>query len=232
MLRELMALAVGVCLPICAELPKRPMPVTTTERVEFATGGAIRVEGSVGELNIEGWDRPDVEITVTRSTYRTDSTQEQEQAKLQLDAIHVTTERKGADLIIQTVFPKRRLLARLAPRRPDVRMDYRIRAPRQAKLVIRHGSGDVVIYDMAGDIDASAGTGDILVQLPDPGQYAFDAQCKAGGVYSDFAGNRQAAHWVGERFYRDGAAPATARICAWASAASRSRRWPLESPWR
>jgi hypothetical protein len=52
------------------------------------------------------------------------------------------------------------------------------------------------------------GTGDILMQLPAAGQYSFDAQCRFGGVYSDFAGNYHVGHLVSERFAQSAPAPA------------------------
>jgi hypothetical protein len=202
-------MAVAICLPLAAKLPKPDMPVVTTERVEFAPGGTIQVSGSVGELNIEGWDRPEVEITVTRSTYRTDTPQEQDRAKRQLSAIKVTAERKSpTELVIHTAFPARGFWARVAHRRPDVQMDYRIRVPRNSKLVLRHASGDVLVYDVTGDIDAYVHTGDIVMQLPAAGQYSFDARCRFGGVYSDFAGKYRIAHLESERFVQQGAAAA------------------------
>jgi hypothetical protein len=207
--RRLAAIAIAICLPLAAKLPKPDMPVITTERVAFAPGGTIQVSGSVGELNIEGWDRPEVEITVTRSTYRTDTPQEQDRAKRQLSAVKVTAERKSStELVIHTTFPPRGFWARVAHRRPDVQMDYRIRVPRDSRLVLRHASGDVVVYDVSGDIDASVHTGDIVMQLPAAGQYSFDARCRFGDVYSDFAGKYRIAHLTSERFVQPGPAPA------------------------
>jgi hypothetical protein len=198
-----------MCLPLAARLPKPDMPVVTTERVAFAPGGSIQVNGSVGELNIEGWDRAEVEITVTRSTYRTDTPQEQDRAQRQLSAIKVTAERKGAtELAIHTVFPPRGFWAGVAHRGADVQMEYRIRVPRDSKLVLRHTSGDVWVYDVAGDIDASVRIGDIVMQLPAAGPYSIDARCRLGDVYSDFAGTYHIAHLESERFVQAGAAPA------------------------
>ncbi|MGA2502014.1 MAG: hypothetical protein ABSH20_30090 [Tepidisphaeraceae bacterium] len=209
MTRRLAAIAIAICLPLVAKPPKPDMPVVTTERVQFAPGGTIQVTGSVGELNIEGWDRAEVEITVIRSTYRTDTPQEQDLAKRQLSAIKVTAERKSAtELAIHTAFPPRGFWAGVAHRRPDVQIEYRIRVPRDSKLVLRHSSGDVLVYDVAGDIDAYVRTGDIVMQLPAAGPYAFDARCRFGDVYSDFAGNYHTAHLESERFMQPGPAPA------------------------
>jgi len=208
-----LAAAIAICLPLAAKQPKPDMSVVTTEHVEFAPGGTIQVSGSAGELNIEGWDRAEVEITVTRSTYRTDTPREQDLAQRQLNAIQVRVDRKSpTELAIHTAFPKRSFWARAAGRRPDVQMDYRIRVPRDSRLEIRHRGGDVVIYDVSGAIEASVRTGDILMQLPGAGQYSFDARCRFGGVYSDFAGNYHIAYLASERFVQPGPPPAK-RVC-------------------
>lgn len=185
--RRLAAFAIVVCLPLAAKPPKPDMSVVTTDRVDFAPGGAIQVSGSIGELNIEGWDRAEVEIVVTRSTFRPDSPRDRDLAKRQMDAIKVTAERKSpTELAIRTAFPKRGFWAGVRRCGPDVQMDYRIRVPRDSRLEIRHAGGGVVVYDVSGAIDASVHTGDILMQLPEAGQYSVDARCRLGGVYSDF----------------------------------------------
>src|ERR1035438_4525643 len=170
MTRRLAAISIAVCLPLAAKVPKPAMPIVTTERVEFAPGGTIQVTGSAGELNIEGWDRAEVEITVTRSTYRADTPKDQDLAKRQLDAIKVTAERKSpTELVINTAFPIRSFWAKAPPPRPEFKMAPRPRVPRDSKLVLRLSTGDVVVYDVAGDINASVRTGDILMQLPAAG---------------------------------------------------------------
>jgi hypothetical protein len=51
-------------------------------------------------------------------------------------------------------------------------------------------------------------TGDIVMQLPAAGQYSFDARCRFGGVYSDFAGNYHIVYLASERFVQNRPAPA------------------------
>ncbi len=46
--------------------PKQSFEVTSTERVNFLPGGTIRLESSYGYLTVEGWDEPEVAITVTK----------------------------------------------------------------------------------------------------------------------------------------------------------------------
>jgi hypothetical protein len=208
---RLAAIGIGLAigLPLAALGPKAGLPIVTTERTAFAPGGTIQVTGSTGELNIEGWDRAEVEITVTMSTYRPDTPRERDLAKRQLEAIKVTTEHKSAsELVIRTAFPPRSFWAKVAHCRPDVQMDYRICVPRDSKLVVRHGTGDLVVYDVAGEIDAAVHTGDIIMQLPPAGQYSFDARSRFGDVHSDFAGTYKIAHLTSGRFTQSAPAPA------------------------
>jgi hypothetical protein len=126
-----------------------------------------------------------------------------------LNAIKVTTERKSpTELVIHTDFPKRSFWAKVAHCKPDVQMDYRIRVPRDSKLVVRHSTGDVVLYNVAGDIDAYVRTGDIVMQLPPAGPYSFDARSRFGDVHSDFPGAYHMAHLTSERFEQSAPAPA------------------------
>jgi hypothetical protein len=205
MTRRLAAIAMAVCLPLAAKAPKAAMPVVTDEKVDFAAGGSIEVTGSVGELNIEAWDGPGVEITVTRSTYRTDTPRDRENAQRQLSAIKVTSERKSpTELSIHTAIPQRSFWAKVFHCGHNYQLDYRIRVPRDTKLALHHGTGDVFVSQVAGDIDASVRVGDIVLHLPTAGPYSVDAQCSFGGVYSDFGGTYRTGHLVSERFAESG----------------------------
>jgi len=83
--------------------------------------------------------------------------------------------------------------------------------PRHSRLEIREGKGDVVITDVAGDIDASAHVGDVLVQVPQSAPYKLDARCRFGTVYSDLPGTSRNASLFGHSF-RENAAAASHRL--------------------
>jgi hypothetical protein len=164
---------------------KQPVEVTTTDRVAFAPGGTIRLSGSVGQLNIEGWDRPEVEISLTR--YTESDGPAREQVTKELGLIHVSTRGRGTkELVISTEIPARNPFARFFDGRTKWNLDYRIRVPRDSKLVVQHDGGDLTVYDVAGDIDVHAPHGSVMLLLPDGQQYSIDAKCVLGDVYSDF----------------------------------------------
>jgi hypothetical protein len=78
--------------------------------------------------------------------------------------------------------------------------------------VIHHGVGYVLVSDMAADIEATAGRGDIVLMLRDTGAYTFDARSKFGTVISDFDGApRLNLFRVGER-YATATSPASHRM--------------------
>ena len=169
--------------------------VSTTERIKLAPGGAIKLVDSSGDLNIEGWDRPEVEITIIKSA----SPGKQEEGKRRLEGVHVATEHPSdTEVSISTSGASRH----------GVVLEYQIRAPRDARLTIQHRGGYVQVTDMTGDIEIHAKSGDIMLMVPQPGTYAIDAECEFGGVYSDFAGDSKRQHLIGRRFVRDAVAPA------------------------
>jgi hypothetical protein len=200
--------AVFLCLPILAKVPLQPVLLTNTEHVDIAPGGTIRVNASTGQLDIEGWDRPEVEITVAKSTYRSGTPKVRDEGTAELNRVRVVTERKSAgELVITTSYPSR-TLTRPFRGKTDVNLEYHIKVPRDAHLVIRHESGDVRIGDVVGEIDATSGAGDMLLMLPASGRYSIDAKCRVGGVYSDFDGSHRNRYLVGERFGEEGGAAA------------------------
>jgi hypothetical protein len=173
---------VGTTLPMFGE-GNQPAQVTTTERVSFAAGGTIRIDHSYGDLNVEGWDRPEVEITVTK--------QSQNAAKHVEGVRIVTNRRSSTELTISTNRSGRR----------GVMIEYQIHAPRDSKLVIHHGTGSVFVSDVNGDIEATCGRGDILLMLRASGRYTFDAKSKLGTVSSDFDGTPRIRRYrLGERY--------------------------------
>jgi hypothetical protein len=164
--------------------------VSNTERVNFAPGGTIRIDGSYGDLSIEGWDEPALEITVTKSVPYDYKPKPPQEGTKQLAAVQVMAKRvSDSELEISTGKGK-----------DDVMIQYHIRAPRESKLVIHHGNGSVFVSDIDGDIETAASRGDIVLMLSAPGPYSIDAGTKLGTIVSDFAGESRRHHFVGRAF--------------------------------
>jgi hypothetical protein len=175
--------------------------ITKTEKFEFTGGATIQLKNSVGELDVEGWDRPDVELTTIKWPREN---QPREAGVKMLDRVHVTAAPQGNNLVIASDYPKHKAITWPFHLEPDFNLEYQIRAPRAAKLVIDHGMGQVNIRDMTGDIHITNHNGDIALLLPD-GKYAIDAKSGIGSVVSDFDGKERREHWFGHQFQGDDA---------------------------
>ena len=164
---------------------------TTTDRMNFTPGGVIRLTTASSNLFVEAWDRPEVEITTTKSGRRAHC----------LDDVQVVTDRRSAtELAISTAPPPSSFFARLFGHTCGVTIEQHVNAPRDAGLVIHHGAGYVMVSGMRGEIEATSRSGDIVLMLPDPSPYSIDAKSKLGSVASDFAGITGRKHLVGEQF--------------------------------
>jgi hypothetical protein len=186
------------------EATKHPVEITSTERVSFATGGLIHVSDSYGVLTVEGWDRPEVEITVTKSTQSHFAPDHREQGVRILDGLRIVPERRSdTELVISTVHPpesKSLIEAVAGLRKSGVTVECQIHAPRDSRIEIHHGGGYILVSDMTGDIKATSRHGDIMLILPGPGPYSINARSKVGYVSSDFSGNSLSQYLVGQRF--------------------------------
>jgi hypothetical protein len=195
------AIALGTMLPLFADDgAKQPVQATTSERVAFAPGGLIRFNDSYGDLNVEGWDRPEVEIKVTRSLSSYYPPKQREKAAARLERVHAITQHTDTELTISTLPPKHR---------GGVMVEYQVRVPYDTRLAIHHGGGNILVSNVTGDIEATSSRGDILLMLPEKGMYSIDARSRMGTVSSDFAGETRVRRYlVGERYSNESPAPA------------------------
>jgi len=190
------ALVLSIWLPLFAGAPIPGVESVTTNRVDFSPNGTIRIENSAGELNIEGWDEPAIEVTVTRYAWN------KNQNRVKQDLERTSAPKPVVSGNEATISVPREKL-------PGVRFDYRVRVPRGANLIIRHGSGDVIVENVGGDIDAAARSGTILLQVPAAAQYSVDAKSKSGGdIYSELTGDSHHNMLFGERLTAFAPAPA------------------------
>jgi hypothetical protein len=207
MIRKVAPLALALCLPLLPKTPLQQIPVVTTSQVDFAAGGTIRIEGSVGELNIEGWDQPQVQVVLTRFDYAEGT--DRDRLKSKLEQITVKAEKQSAtELTISTALPHRNFFVRKVKGKTNADLNYRIMVPRDSHLIIHHGNGDVILYNVGGDIEATTHVGAIVAQLQDPAQYAIDAHTGAGEVNSDYDGKHRTHVWVRESFVAPAQPPA------------------------
>jgi hypothetical protein len=177
-LAALIACAIG-CLAAWADEPQKRPEASTTQRLDFPPGGTLRLEQSIGTLTIEGWDRPEVEMTTTKP-----------------DNVRISAERRGNEVVVTTDYPAPRI-----PRNPliggsNFTVEYEIKVPAAARLIARHQVGQVNIDGLSGDIDVTMLQGEILLHMPQDGQYIIHARSDFGNVNSDFPGPEKRRWWL------------------------------------
>jgi hypothetical protein len=183
-------------------------------------GGTIRVDNSYGYLTVEGWDEPEVEVTVTKSTDRFYDPKQRDEVAPRFERIRVIAERQSdKESAISTTLPARhglpysilpsRQIVFTMPKKTalGVTLDYTLHVPRDSRLIVHHDHGYVWVSDVTGDIEVNSHTGDMVVVLPDPGPYAIDARTRLGSVSSDLAGEGHKQFLVGTQFVRACEAP-------------------------
>lgn len=177
---------------------KERATLSNTQTLSFEPAGVIQIEQSFGDVEIEGWDRPEVEITTIRSTQKEYTEDERAEAEKDLDRIAITAIKQGEDhLKITTEFPSRNLKRPLQGK-ANADLKYVIKAPAKAKLVVHHDIGEVRVVNFTSDIEVTNRIGEIGLKLPDPEGYAVDARVRIGDVSSD-VGSSQGQNVVGQK---------------------------------
>jgi len=209
-MRKLLVVGIALALPLLAgDRSKERLSTTHTDRFNIPAAGSIRLENSFGEVDIEGWDQPEVEVTVLRSSERLYGEKERAEAQRRLDSVQITAKQNGNDVVISTAYPPRNGFTHPLSRRSDIEISYRIKAPRASKLIVDHNRGGVTVFDISGDIHATVINGQITLTLPASGPYTIDAQSKIGDVYSDFEGRDRRRNVLGQAFDNPSTAAAT-----------------------
>ncbi len=186
---------------------KERAKVTTTERIEFGMRGLIQVIDSFGEVRVEGWDKPEVELTLNKSTQKQYLPKDMAKGMKELERVKVAMERVGESsmLVINTTYPARTPM-RMMRGKTNLQLEYTIRIPRTSRLMVKHDIGEVVIANVDGDIEATNRIGELRLDLPEANQYAVDARVKIGDVSSEFGPETQRQKLLGAKLAGD---PAT-----------------------
>lgn len=164
--------------------------LSSTQTLSFEPAGVIQLEQSFGDVEIEGWDRAEVEITTIRSSQNAFTEEERVEIEKDLDRIAITAVKRGEDhLKITTGFPSHKT-------KPGLR--YVIKAPANAKLVVHHDMGQVTVSNFTSDIEVTNRIGQIGLNLPEPESYAVDAKVRIGDVSSD-VGCSEKQHVIGQQ---------------------------------
>jgi len=160
---------------------KKQVFVTTTERVAFTNGVSVHLKDSFGEVLVEGWDRNEVEIQLTRGTQKSYTPSEEVKEKRRLEKVKLTISNDNAGgLVIET--------KNMPFMKSNFSLEYKIKVPQAVYLKVKHGIGEVQIKNMLADIEATVRIGELTVEMPESARFDLDARSKIGEVESDFGG--------------------------------------------
>ena len=179
--------------------PKQKVQVSNTQHLDFPSGGTLRLKNSIGVLTVEGWDRPDMEITTIKTTKYELDARGRERAPQELEKVRVAAERSGNEVVITTDFPRHAAFP--PPLHPksevDFALEYQIKAPANARIIDEHHDvGEVNIDGLTGDIEVNLLQGEIMLHLPEEGQYTIHAKSDFGNVNSDFSSMDKRRWWL------------------------------------
>ncbi len=109
-------------------------------------GGRVAVENIHGNLRVEGWDRAEVDVVVTKKARAPTG---------RLAEVRIGVEFGRQSLTFRTLYP--------GDLEEPVQVDYHLRVPRQVRLEgLRTLQGDITVRAVDGSIDARSLSGNIL----------------------------------------------------------------------
>ena len=168
---------------------EKNVETTDTQTIPFVSRGEVDFKGPYGEVRVEGWDRPEVLITITKSLETNGTPADRAKKQERLNQVKVVATRKSPGiLIISSTAP--------LPLHSRIQLTYDIKVPRESDLRINFHAGKVSSKNVLGDISITERFGEISVVLPE-GEYAIDAKSRVGDVSSEFPVNGRRPHLVG-----------------------------------
>jgi len=117
-------------------------------RFALPLGGVLAVENVHGTVSVEGWERPEVAVTATKTALAPTD---------RLDDVRVSAESGAGFLRLRTLYPNNL--------DEPIRVDYVLQVPRRVRIEgIRTLVGDINVRDLEGRVDARTLLGNITEQ--------------------------------------------------------------------
>jgi hypothetical protein len=183
------ALIQGLFTVQASDGAKIKVEMTDTQTIPFVSRGEIDFNGSYGEVRVEGWDRPEVVIMITKALRADDTPADRAKKRERLNQVKVAATRQSDKLVISSSVPSPWFHG-------SVQLTYELKVPRESELRIKFGAGEVSSKNVLGDITITEHAGEISVALPE-GEYAIDAKARIGDVSSQFPVKARRPHLVG-----------------------------------
>ncbi len=177
------SLLLAVCL-LPASLRGEEFTKTSHYSVRMFSYGLLTINARMGDIHIEGWDNPRLEVEAEKVVEAGSA----EKAKPLYERVQVQLQGQDKKVLLHTIYPPRRLWR---PFRGESKLsvNFHIRMPYDANLLLKCVDGDVRVQGLTGNQVIRVSYGDVEVNVPDVyGLGALDARSLLGYVQSDLHG--------------------------------------------
>jgi hypothetical protein len=150
--------------------------------------GTLTIDTRMGDIHIDGWDRPRLEIEAEKVV----ETRDEKRAKALYEQVQVVLTGQDKQVLLRTVYPARRLWR---PFRDESKLsvNFRIHMPFDANLTMKCVDGDVRVSGLIDKQEISVNYGDVEVNIPSLYRLrSLDARSILGYVESDLHGENGA----------------------------------------
>ncbi len=160
---------------------------TTHYSIRMFSFGTLTIDTRIGDVTVEGWDYPRLEVDAEKLV-RAGS---KRRADVLYDKIGIRLRGQDKKITLTTLLPARRVWR---PFRGESKLtvNYTIRMPYDANLIVRCVDGDVTVHGLTKQIFLRVNYGDVEVELPDVYRLrSLKAHTALGYVESDLRGVEQ-----------------------------------------
>ncbi len=149
--------------------------------VRMFSYGLLTIDARMGDIQIEGWDNPRLEIEAEKVV----QAGSEAKAKPLYERLKISLQGQDKNVLLRTIYPPRRLWR---PFRGESKLsvNFRIHMPYDANLRLKCVDGDVRVRGLVGHQMIRVNYGDVEVDVPDVyGLRSLQARSFLGYVQSD-----------------------------------------------
>ncbi|MFC3712082.1 hypothetical protein ACFOMD_05855 [Sphingoaurantiacus capsulatus] len=169
--------------PVLAdEAGESPVAVTRSLSVPLSADGKLVIDETWGELEVVAWDKAEVAVEFDARSSKTYPAEKLAKATEKLQRFGVEAEAVSAGEVRVTGLNPSASLGSPFGGKSGVQTHYKLRVPRGATLVVRHGVGSVDVKGFTGDVDVGGGTGEVNLDLGLGLESAVEASTRVGDI--------------------------------------------------